>query len=108
MGVEVEDSSWVLQRRRQCELVLLERPCLLSLAGEVPVRLGELGPVIDPSGGSQEGEEEESWGRESSSGYKVVSFDSAGQCMLILKGKPCFPPGLRFQTKDGSCGLKGI
>lgn len=50
----------MLQRRRQCELVLLDRPCLLSLAGEVPVRLGELGPVIDPR---REEEEEEKSGQ---------------------------------------------
>lgn len=44
--------------------------------------------LIPVGGGDEEGEEEESWGRESSSGYRIVSFDSAGQCMVILKGKP--------------------
>lgn len=40
----------MLQRRRQWALVLLDRPCLLSLAVELPVRLGEVGPVIGTRG----------------------------------------------------------
>lgn len=101
-GGEAEDSSRVLQRRRQCELVLLDRPCLLSLAGEVPAWLGELGPVIDHR------RKRNSKGRESSSSYDSVLVFSVGQYMLIYMGKPYFSLGLRDETNGRTFGLKGI